>query len=121
MKIDNSKIFTADMYQVDSYVPLDNGVQFKRSKDPFVKNAIVVKVSEHEYADIFNVNTRFKYKRVKSHAEKGDIDSSLLSTMPDMLNLVYLDNIKPMFTEEGKTSARQLCKQAPKYGHDLEW
>lgn len=64
----------------------------------------------------------FKYKKLKSDAEKGELNNELMGLSPDPYQLRYVTDVKPKFIEQGKTSAKRLCKDVPKIvGRDIEW
>ncbi|MBQ3494701.1 MAG: hypothetical protein IJA69_04730 [Clostridia bacterium] len=112
MKIDNSRIFVCDIYDVQKVtqnVICEIGDTSFGSYDVestcFNHNRIVVEMEKGYYVPIGYIKNAMQYYAVKM---KGYDKSFWLSTDKTSLSRRYVSNLKPYSMVEGKTELKQL-------------
>lgn len=100
MKIDNSKVYTADLYSVKNY----------REETLEAKNVVMIKFGNY-YVPIWEVKNALAYMKIASqHKEKVYDESKFLMQQlpyPDK-NGKIIKNPKHLFTHAGTTSLAEL-------------
>ena len=119
MKINNARIFTADIYMVTNSTvtdelkqSLNHGTVFgSYSYDDlsYIKGAVVVYFKEkNAYVPVGHLRNMISYLNVKLDSTSND---KFLRTNPGAFptnGTLFLKNIQPLFSIEGKTSVSEL-------------
>lgn len=116
MKIDNKRLFTADIYSVQNYSLIKHletsdtvfgSVNFNEQQEN--KNVVVIKFKK-KYVPIWHVQNVLDYVRVLS--KQGEITRNLfLIESPRNCHHdgdLFLKNVKPLFSVPGRTSLKEL-------------
>ena len=116
MKINNSRIFTADIYRAinrKTNIDIDlGGVQLGATSydEKLLQKQVVVIKFGHMYVPVEYVTNIIKYMDVNSHITRNGIqcpDGRFLSTF-DPFGAKFVKNVQPLFSYQGKTSLKEL-------------
>lgn len=139
MKIDNSRIFTADIYEVinpqtteygdyDSIIggsgtstsDCDVVIGGRHSDRILHKNTVVVYFKELGYVPVWHLRNIIDYANVKliSNSSKNFLKEEI-DTLPENGSR-FIKNIHPLFSYPGKTSLSELIG-IQKYNHDRDF
>ena len=120
MRIDNSRIFTADVYEITDF---KKNTQFETTDVSFGgfdydskqtnKQMVFIKF-KHMYVPVAYIQNAFQYLDIASHVTKTGIaypDYRFLYTSPsfgDRVGSKFVKNVKPLFSYPGKISLKEL-------------
>ena len=113
MKIQKSRIFTADIYEItwQENPEIICGLQ---CKDELIeKDALFIRFGSY-YVPVQYVKNAWQYFDIKINADLNDKRCLIIApTFCDNKKL-YISQIKPYFNEEGKVSLKELAKMQHK-------
>ncbi|MFQ6724331.1 MAG: hypothetical protein ACLRFE_03240 [Clostridia bacterium] len=117
MKINNSRIFTADVYRTTNLktnIHLDcGGVQFGSTSydEKLLQKQVVVVKFGSMYVPVEHISSIIKYMDINSHVTKNNgiqyPDDRFLPTST-IYNGKFVKNIQPLFSYQGKTPLKEL-------------
>lgn len=116
MKINNSRIFKADVYKTINHktnIDFDlGGVQFGSTSydEKLLQKQVVVIKFGHMYVPVEHITNIIKYMDINSHVTKNGIqypDDRFLSTY-EPFGGKFVKNVQPLFSYQGKTPLKEL-------------
>jgi len=114
MKINNSRIFTADIYELVNTSLIDYVATGNRTEEKLCGKGVVMIYFEKEqvYIPACNIKNVLDYMNIKMDlaASSGKKSRDEYTYLPPKQGDQIIKNIQPLFTHAGKTPLSQLSK-----------
>ena len=118
MKISKSRVFTADIYEIGYEARNSDGKLFKVDDHKISGNVVCIKF-KNLYVPVYYCKNALQYFDLSTGVSLLDNRFLVDDDFPtNEYRRTYLQNVKPLFAEQGKVSLKELVELQKKHAEE---